>query len=147
MAPQRNIIHEMFSTVVSHESRVPGNIASTSTYSFDTHPNPGLSLALWSTGPDLSPGNDFRKLSLPLRTAAASSIVGPNRSIVRFTPNEIAFRNPRWGQWVRNSVLSKVCRDLGLDAREGPGGGTLIQLKELLIIEEGGAVAAELRSV
>ncbi|KAF8441180.1 hypothetical protein BGX38DRAFT_1144345 [Terfezia claveryi] len=145
MALQKNIIQEMFSTVVGHEHDAQGNIASTLTYRFATHPNPNLSLAIWSMDPDLSPGNAFTKLSLPLRTATASSIVGPNRAIVRFMPNEIAFGNPRWGEWLRKSVLSKVRRDLGLDTREGPGGETLIELNEFLIIGDGGTVAAALR--
>ena len=144
MAPQQNIIQQMFSTVVGHESLVPGNIASTSTYLFATHPNPDLSLALWSAAPDLPPESVFSKLTLPLQTANVSSIVGPNRAIVRFLPNEIAFGYPRW---IGKGVLSKVRRDLGLDSKEGPGGETRIELKEILIIGNGGTVAAELRSV
>lgn len=141
MTTQKNIIQEIFSTVVGQERRAPGSIASASAYSFATHPNPNLSLA------EFSPGDASRKLFLPLRTATTSSIIGTNRAIVRFTPNEIAFGNPRWGEWIGKSVLSKVRRDLGLDTRDGPGGETLIELKELLMIGDGGAVAAELRSV
>ena len=147
MAPPHNIIQEIFSTIAAHESRSPGSIASTSTYRFATHPNPDLSLALWSVAPELSPGDAFRRLVLPLRTATTSSIIGPNRAIVRFMPNEIAFGNPSWSKWIGKSVLSKVCRDLGLDAKESPGGETLAELKELLIIKDDGVVAAEWRSV
>jgi len=147
MAPPGNIIQEMFSTVVGHESRVPGSIASTSTYHFAAYPNPDLSLALWSAAPEFSPGSASWRLFLPLRTVTASSIIGPNRTVVRFTPNEISFGNPRWTEWIGKSVFGKVRRELGLDTREGPGGETLIELKELLIIGDGGEVAAEWRSV
>ncbi|KAF8426724.1 hypothetical protein EV426DRAFT_687727 [Tirmania nivea] len=145
MASPQNIIQKMFSTVVGHESRVPGSIASALTYPFAMHPNPDLSLALWDVSPELSPSDVFRKLFLPLRTTTASSIIGPNRTIVRFKPNEIVFGNPRWSDWVRKRVLSNVRRELGLNRREGLGGETLIELKELLIIGDGGAVAAETR--
>ena len=67
------------------------------------------------------------------------------RCIARFEAGELGFSNKTWTAWVERTVVSKVRGDMGLDAKEGPGGEIIIELKELLLVGAGGQVVVKPR--
>ena len=148
MASPRNVIHEMFTSVLQHGITAPGSLSSICIYPYAVHQSPQLSLVLRVRSSNaLSSGSKVasQKMLLPLRNPTVRQVIGKNHSLAVIPARDLSFGNPTWGPWVARTVLSKVRRDLGLDARGGPGGEVVVELKDLLLIGAGGEIFSEQR--
>ena len=145
MGPVSKVISKQFSTILRHGAIAPGNICSHCVFPSSASPDPDLTLTSYphgkSTPTGLAPCS--RRLRLPLHPLTVSNIMGMGKCITRFEAGELGFGNKTWTAWVERAVVSQVRRDMGLDAREGPGGQFLIELKELLLVGAGGRIVAK----
>ncbi|KAF8468231.1 hypothetical protein BDZ91DRAFT_848076 [Kalaharituber pfeilii] len=147
--PSGSHIKGLFSDIVQQGIVWKGNVYSTAAYHL-TELNPEIHLSWRSLEASSRPSYnrpldapiDPCPLELPIQRAAVRAVTAQS-PVTKFSPNDIEFQNPSWTKWVETTVTGKVRRDLGLDAREGPGGELVISLANMVLCRKGGRICAE----
>lgn len=127
---------ELREVLDSSFSASPGTFASMTSYT--TPPNPAISVTGFGTvGLPLSATEASR-----LRTVCNRAPFGKGERTVVDTdvrdtwelePEKVKFENPDWDGWLKGTVVSKVCADLGVPANAMPR----LEFYKLLLYETG----------